>query len=193
MERAGFAPLGFVATDYLLAVWSLHPAGDFDALFDEDMLGDDLESWMAESSLLRRTFRNVAVIAGLIEKKQPGAERTRKQVTISSDLIYDVLRRHEPDHVLLRATRADAATGLTDVRRLGAMLARIRGHIAHRRLDRVSPLAVAAILDIGREQVYGSALDHLLDEAAEAVIREATAGAPDGVLNSIASNYAFSV
>ncbi len=178
MERAGYAPLGFVATDYLLAVWSLHPAGGFDALFDEDMLGDDLEAWMAESSLLRRTFRNVAVIAGLIEKKQPGAEKTRKQVTISSDLIYDVLRRHEPDHVLLRATRADAATGLTDVRRLGAMLARVKGRITHRRLDRVSPLAVAAILDIGREQVYGSALDQLLDEAAEEVIREATAGAP---------------
>jgi ATP-dependent Lhr-like helicase len=186
MERAGYAPLGFVATDYLLAVWSLQPARDLDALFDEDMLGDDLEAWMAESSLLRRTFRNVAVIAGLIEKKQPGAEKTRKQVTISSDLIYDVLRRHEPDHVLLRATGADAATGLTDVRRLGAMLARVKGRITHRRLDRVSPLAVAAILDIGREQVYGSALDQLLDEAAEEVIREATAGAPRAVLRGAA-------
>ena len=166
---------------------------DLDALFDEDMLGDDLEAWMAESSLLRRTFRNVAVIAGLIEKKQPGAEKTRKQVTISSDLIYDVLRRHEPDHVLLRATRADAATGLTDVRRLGAMLARVKGHISHRRLDRVSPLAVAAILDIGREQVYGSALDQLLDEAAEAVIREATEGAPEEVSKPVAASYAVSV
>jgi len=178
MERAGLAPLGFVATDYLLAVWSLSPAQDLDALFDEDMLGDDLEAWMAESSLLRRTFRNVAVIAGLIDKKQPGGEKSRKQVTVSSDLIYDVLRRHEPDHVLLRATRADAATGLTDVRRLGAMLARVKGRIVHRRLDRVSPLAVAAILDIGREQVYGSALDRLLDEAEAEVVREATAGAP---------------
>jgi ATP-dependent helicase Lhr and Lhr-like helicase len=181
MERAGLAPLGFVATDYLLAVWSLEPARGFDALFDEDMLGDDLEAWMAESSLLRRSFRNVAVIAGLIERKYPGAEKNRKQVTVSSDLIYDVLRRHEPDHILLRATRADAATGLTDVRRLGAMLARIKGRITHRRLDRVSPLAVAAILDIGREQVYGSALDQILDEAAEEVIREATEGAPDPV------------
>src|SRR5580704_14155548 len=178
MERAGLAPLGFVATDYLLAVWSLEAARGFDALFDEDMLGDDLEAWMAESSVMRRSFRNVAVIAGLIEKKYPGAEKSRKQVTVNSDLIYDVLRRHQPDHILLRATRADAATGLTDVRRLGQMLARVRGHITHRRLDRVSPLAVAAILDIGREQVYGSALDQLLDEAAEEVIREATEGAP---------------
>jgi ATP-dependent Lhr-like helicase len=178
MERAGLAPLGFVATDYLLAIWSLEAARSFDALFDEDMLGDDLEAWMAESSVMRRSFRNVAVIAGLIEKKYPGAEKSRKQVTVNSDLIYDVLRRHQPDHILLRATRADAATGLTDVRRLGQMLARVKGRITHRRLDRVSPLAVAAILDIGREQVYGSALDQLLDEAAEEVIREATEGAP---------------
>ena len=85
-------------------------------LFDQDMLGDDLEAWLAESSMLRRTFRNVAVIAGLIERHHPGAEKTRKQVTVNSDLIYDVLRRHQPDHILLRATRADAAGGLPTCR-----------------------------------------------------------------------------
>jgi ATP-dependent helicase Lhr and Lhr-like helicase len=100
-------------------------------------------------------------------------------VTVNSDLIYDVLRRHEPDHILLRATRADAASGLIDARRVAQMLARVKGRIAHRRLDRVSPLAVTAILDIGREQVSGSALDQILDAAAERVIREATDGIPE--------------
>ncbi len=156
MERGGLAPLGFVATDYAIAIWSLRPAQALDQLFDQDMLGDDLEAWMDESSMLRRTFRNVAVIAGLIERRLPGLEKTGRQVTFSADLIYDVLRRHEPDHVLLRATRADAAGGLTDVGRLGEMLARIKGRIRHRRLDRVSPLAVPVLLDIGRESVYGA-------------------------------------
>jgi len=178
MERAGLHPLGFVATDYVLAVWSLEAAEAVDALFDEDMLGDDLEAWMADSSMLRRSFRNVGVIAGLIERSLPGADKTRRQVTVSSDLIYDVLRKHEPDHILLRATRADAATGLTDVRRLAAMLRRVKGRIAHRRLDRVSPLAVPVLLEIGREQVYGSALDSLLDTAAQSLIAEATGTAP---------------
>jgi len=174
MERAGLAPLGFVATEYAIAIWSLKPARALDALFDQDMLGDDLEAWMDESSMLRRTFRNVAVIAGLIERRLPGQEKTGRQVSFSADLIYDVLRRHEPDHVLLRATRADAAGGLTDVGRLGEMLARIKGRIRHRRLDRVSPLAVPVLLDIGRESVYGSAIEALLDEEAEALIAEAT-------------------
>jgi ATP-dependent helicase Lhr and Lhr-like helicase len=177
MERAGLGPLGFVATDYVLAVWSLEPARDLDALFDQDMLGDDLELWMAESSMLRRSFRNVAIIAGLIDRKLPGHEKSGRQVTFNSDLIYDVLRRFEPDHVLLRATVADAATGLTDVRRLSDMLARVKGRIRHRRLRRVSPLAVPVLLEIGREAVYGAALDRIVDEAAEALLEEAGIGA----------------
>ncbi len=182
MERAGLGPLGFVATDYVLAVWSLKPVTGPDALFDEDMLGDDLEEWMAESSMLRRTFRNVAVIAGLIERRMPGQEKTGRQVTFNADLIYDVLRKHEPDHVLLRATRADAAGGLTDIHRVAQMLSRVRGRITHRALDRVSPLAVPILLEIGKEQVYGAALDELLDEGARALIAEATAGASQAEL-----------
>jgi len=176
MERAGLSPLGFVATDYVIAVWSLKAAEDVDSLFDEDMMGDDLEAWMAESSMLRRVFRNIAVIAGLIEQRTPGQEKTGRQVTFNADLIYDVLRRHEPDHILLRATWADAAGGLTDIGRLSGMLRRIKGRILHRRLDRVSPLAVPILLEIGREQVYGMAFDELLDEAAEDLIAEATTG-----------------
>jgi ATP-dependent Lhr-like helicase len=174
MERAGLHPLGFVATDYIIAVWSLRPVENVAALFDPDMLGDDLEAWMDESSMLRRCFRNVAVIAGLIERRHPGERKTGRQVTFSSDLIYDVLRRHDPQHILLRATRADAAGGLTDVRRLADMLTRVAGHIRHRRLRKLSPLAVPALLEIGREQVYGSALDALMDEAAATLIAEAT-------------------
>jgi ATP-dependent Lhr-like helicase len=173
MERFGMGPLGYVATDYVLAVWSAHEPHAMDALFDEDMMGDDLEAWMAESSMLRRTFRNVAVIAGLIDRQMPGAERNRRQVTVNSDLIYDVLRRHQPDHILLRATWADAAGGLTDLGRLSAMLQRVRGKVHHVVLDRVSPLAVPVLLEVGREQVVGAAQEDLLAEA-EALVTEAT-------------------
>lgn len=174
MERLGLSPLGFVASDYAIAVWGLAAATDMQALFDEDMLGDDLEAWMEESSLMRRTFRNCAVIAGLIERKHPGHEKSGRQVTFSADLIYDVLREHEPDHLLLRATRQDAAYGMTDIKRLGDMLAQARaGGIRHRRLDRVSPLAVPVMLDIGKEAVFGSAMDLLLDEASRSLIDDA--------------------
>ena len=181
LERARARPLGFVANEYALAVWGLGDVSsmirqgrlDLDALFDPDMLGDDLEAWLAESALMKRTFRACAIISGLIARRFTGEEKTRRQVLFSTDLIYDVLRKHQPDHVLLRAGRADAATGLLDIRRLSDMLARIKGRITHKELTRISPLAVPVMLEIGREQVYGEASDELLAEAAEELVKEA--------------------
>jgi ATP-dependent Lhr-like helicase len=181
LERARARPLGFVANEYALAVWGLGDVShmirqgrlDLAALFDPDMLGDDLEAWLAESALMKRTFRTCAVISGLIHTRFTDAEKSRRQVLFSTDLIYDVLRKHQPDHLLLRAARADAATGLLDLRRLSDMLTRIQGRIVHRELDRVSPLAVPVMLEIGREQIFGEASDALLAEAAEELVKEA--------------------
>jgi ATP-dependent Lhr-like helicase len=177
MERFGFRPLGFVATDYVLATWSVNQPTNIAALFEQDLLGDDLEAWMAESSMLRRTFRNVAVIAGLIPRFQPGADKNRRQVTVNADLIYDVLRKHQPDHVLLRATRADAAGGLTDIGRIALLLERAHGRIVHMVLSRVSPLAVPVLLEIGRENVANA-----IDE--EELLAEAMAAPPDAKPNT---------
>jgi ATP-dependent Lhr-like helicase len=181
LERARMRPLGFVANEYALAVWGLRDVAfaiqrdelSLDKLFDQDMLGDDLESWLAESALMKRTFRNCAIIAGLIERRYPGEEKSRRQMTISTDLVYDVLRKHQPDHLLLRAAYADAASGLLDIRRVSEMLARVRGRITHNPLDHVSPLAVPVMLEIGREMVYGEASDALLAEAEAELIKEA--------------------
>ncbi|WP_421725305.1 ligase-associated DNA damage response DEXH box helicase [Bauldia sp.] len=181
LERARLRPTGFVATDYSLAVWGLRDIGAAfargdpspAALFDEDMLGDDLDAWLADSYLLKRTFRACALISGLIEKRHPGKEKTGRQVTVSSDLIYDVLREHEPDHILMQATWTDAATGHLDVARLGGLLSRIKGRIVHKRLDRISPLAVPVMLEIGKEAVPGEAQEDVLREAADDLVREA--------------------
>ncbi|WP_395662761.1 ligase-associated DNA damage response DEXH box helicase [Aestuariivirga sp.] len=182
LERAGMQPLGFVASEYALVIWMVRDlslsisAGRIllGRLFDEDMLGDDLEAWLAESMLMKRTFRYAAIIAGLIERRQPGHEKTARQMTVNTDLIYDVLRTHQPDHILLRAAWDDAAEGLIDAWRLGAMLRRIKGQILHRALDTVSPLAVPVLLEIGRESVYGEGHDALLAEAADELLDEAT-------------------
>ena len=171
LERAGKAPLGFVANDYALAVWAMRPMGDLDLdeLFQQDMLGDDLEAWLDESVMMKRGFRQCAVLSGLIERRMPGHEKSGRQVTFSTDLIYDVLRRHQPDHLLLRCARADAASGQLDVARLAGLLARIRGRITHAPLTKVSPFAVPVMLEIGRETVNGGANESLLMEAADLV------------------------
>ena len=181
LERMRARPLGFVASEYALAVWGLGDLSalirtdrlSLDELFSEDMLGDDLEAWLDESALMKRTFRNCAIIAGLIERRHPGKEKTGRQITMSSDIIYDVLYQHEPDHILIEATRRDAARGLLDIERLGQMLSRIRHHIVHKPLHQISPLAVPVMLDIGKEPIFGEARESAMADAADELIREA--------------------
>ena len=173
MEREGYGSLGFVPTDYANAVWSRHEVFHPEKLFTTDILGDDLEEWMSESSMLKRSFRQVAIISGLIDKNSPDIEKSRKQVTINSDLIYDVLRKHQPDHLLLEATRADAARGMTDIARLSNLLVTYEGRLSHQALTRVSPLSVPLLLEVGRESVTASAVDELLSELESELVNEA--------------------
>ena len=178
LERIGAEPMGFVCNDYAVAVWAARPLDklDFDELFAQDMLGDDLESWLAESFMMKRAFKGCAIIAGLIERRFPGEhQKSGRQVTFSTDLIYDVLRRHQPDHILLRCAREDAATGLVDVARLGQMLARIKGHIRHAALDHLSPFSVPILLEIGKERTPGQMGEGILAEAESDLIAEAMA------------------
>ena len=179
LDRLGVGPVGYLANDYAVSVWSLESMADidFDALFQEDMLGDDLEAWLEESYLMKRSFRQCAQISGLIQRRFPGQEKSGRQVTFSSDLIFDVLHRHQPDHLMLQCARADASLTLLDLPRLGEFLARIRGRIQVRKLDKLSPFAVPMLMEIGKEPVYGGRAGEMVLEAAslEALIQEAMA------------------
>jgi ATP-dependent Lhr-like helicase len=177
LERAGVGPLGFVCNDYAVAIWSLKPMDGLDMadLFAEDMLGDDLESWLLESAMMKGAFKACALISGLVERRFRGDQKSGRQITFSTDLVYDVLRRHQPDHLLLRCARADAAKGLVDVARLGQLLARIKGRIRHAALSHLSPFSVPMILEIGQQRSPGGTGELILAEAAETLIAEALA------------------
>ncbi len=186
MEEQGLAPLGFVANDYALAVWGLRPIGNPGALLSPEILTLEFDAWVQESYLLRRAFREVAVISGLIERQQPGQRKTGRQVTFSTDLIFDVLRKYEPGHVLIDAAWADARARMTDVGRLGAVLDRAQVALRHVLLDRVSPLAVPVLVMIGREQMpQGTADDELLFEA-ESLAGQAMSGGKGSAAEIIA-------
>jgi len=173
METQGLKPLGFVANDYALACYSLDPVTDPASLFSPDILEHEFVDWVQQSHLLKRAFREVAVIGGLVERQHPGKRKTGKQVTFSTDLIYDVLRKYEPGHLLLQAAWADARARMTDVGRLADLLDRAGDTMMHVTLDRISPLAVPVLTLIGRENVaMGLADDALLMEA-ESLAQEA--------------------
>ena len=169
MEALGLAPLGFIANDYALAVWGLQPIENPAGLLSPDILVDEFVAWVENSYLLRRAFREASVISGLIERQQPGKRKTNRQVSFSSDLIYDVLRRYEPEHLLLKAAWADARLRMTDVGRVAEVLERAQEAVRHVRLARVSPLAVPTLSMIGRESMPAGAADEDLLLEAEAL------------------------
>jgi ATP-dependent Lhr-like helicase len=159
MERAGLQPLGFQATDYALAIWSVKPVRDPGRLLDATIMADEFVEWVERSHLLKRAFREVAVIGGLVERQHPGLRKTGRQVTFSTDLIFDVLMRYQPDHLLIEAAWADARARLTDVGRLGYLIERAAPTLVHVPLERISPLAVPVLVLIGRESVSTEATD----------------------------------
>ncbi len=177
MEERGLHPGGFVSNDYTLAVWGLKPVEDPAPLLSPDILTHEFVEWVTQSHLLRRAFREVAVIAGLVERQHPGKRKSGKQVTFSTDLIYDVLRKYEPDHLLIEAAWADARARMTDVGRLGDLLDTAAERMVHVKLDRVSPLAVPVMVMIGRESLPQGAVDDELLLEAE-TLAGAAMGAP---------------
>ncbi|MCW4462643.1 ligase-associated DNA damage response DEXH box helicase [Sphingomonas sp. BT-65] len=173
MEALGLKPIGFVANDYALAVYGLEKITDPAPLFSPDILEHEFVDWVQGSALLKRAFREVAIIGGLVERQQPGKKKTGRQVTFSTDLIYDVLRKYEPDHLLLRAAWADARARMTDVGRLAHLLDTAADAIEHVDLARVSPMAVPVLIMIGRETVAQGAVEDAMLIEAEALAAEA--------------------
>jgi ATP-dependent Lhr-like helicase len=173
MEAAGLDPLGFVANDYALLIWGLREVPDPAALLDPDGLREGLEGWLGANAVMKRTFRDAATVAGLIEKNLPGRRKTGRQATFSSDILYDTLRKHDPGHLLLRITRAEAGRGLVDFGRIEEMLDRSRGRIDVVRAPHVTPLAAPLFLEMGKVPIRGRAEARLVREAAEALLAEA--------------------
>jgi ATP-dependent Lhr-like helicase len=166
MEDSGLGPLGFVATDYTLAVWGVKPVTDPAALLSPEILTHEFIDWVQQSHLLRRAFREVAVISGLVERQQPGQRKSGRQVTFSTDLIFDVLQKYEPDHLLIEAAWADARARMTDVDRVAQVLERAAREVDHMVLDRISPLSVPVLSMLGRERTpAGQGEEELLLEA----------------------------
>jgi len=162
MEEAGLAPQGFVANDYALMLWGLRPVDDPAPLLSPDGLTASFEDWLAGNTVMKRTFKAVAIVAGLIERNLPGGRKSGRQTAFSSDILYDTLRRYDPDHLLLQITRTEALRGLVDFGRLEEMLARSAGRIDHTRAHRVTPLAAPLMLEMGRVPLQGGSAEELI-------------------------------
>lgn len=98
--------ISYTVNDYGLMLTLAEPAALDDALLRQllspDNMADDLRDGVNLGEMARRQFREIARVAGLLTPSLPGqAARSLRQVQASSGLLYDVLRRYDPDHLLL--------------------------------------------------------------------------------------------
>jgi len=173
MEAAGLGPLGFVATDYATLIWSIDPVTDAAPLLDPRDLRDGLDTWLQGNAVMKRTFRGAATIAMLIERNLPQARKSGRQATFSSDILFDTLRKYDPDHLLMRITREEAMRGLVDFSRIEDLLECSHGQIDHVITDRITPLAAPLILEVGKVPVLGAGRERLLEAEAAALMAQA--------------------
>jgi ATP-dependent Lhr-like helicase len=176
METAGLNPLGFVATDYATLIWGLNEVQEPAPLLHDKGLREGLDDWLKGNAVMKRTFRGAATIAGLIERNLPQTRKSGRQATFSSDILYDMLRKYDPDHLLMRITEAEAMRGLVDFGRIEEFLARTERRIDHVRLERVSPLAAPMLLEVGKVPIVGEGRERLVAQEAATLMAEAGLG-----------------
>ena len=150
-ESLGIKALGFVCTDYALAIWVNKKVKSIKQIFEYENFIKNIYEWLDDSSLFKRNFRKVAIISGLMDKGYPNQTKRFNQVLINSDLIYSVLKKYEKDHILFEATVEESKRDLTDLDRIEKYIKNIKNNIIINHLSRPSPLSAPLILEINHE------------------------------------------
>ncbi len=162
---AQLGPISFTlaANDYGLELLSperapLEEAIEAGLLAPEHLL-HDIPASLNAAELARRQFREIARIAGLVFQGYPGAAKAVKQVQASSELIYDVFARYDPDNLLLFQAHREVLERQLEQSRLARALERIAsGRVSLVEVERPTPLAFPLLVDRAREQVTSEKL-----------------------------------
>jgi ATP-dependent Lhr-like helicase len=103
----------------------------------------DIEASLNLGELAKRQFRDVARVAGLLPPSLPGrAARSLRALQASSGLLYDVLQRHDPGHLLLAQAARDVLEAQLDFTRLRDTLERLATRsLRHLAPSTLTPLA----------------------------------------------------
>ena len=98
-------------------------------------------------------------MAGLIFQGYPGVPRSVKQLQASSELLYDVFTRYDPDNLLVTQAHREVLERQLEQSRLGRALDRIAGGRATVvEVERPTPLAFPLLVDRAREQLTSEKL-----------------------------------
>jgi len=117
---------------------------DLPALLSPGNFAAELDASLARSDLLKYHFRNAAQTGLMVYRNYFGEQKSVRKLQWSSEVIFNVLAQHEPDHVLLREARKDALHAFLDVDSAEAFLRELvaeRKPLRLRRVQHVPPLS----------------------------------------------------
>ncbi len=118
---------GYAANDYGFVLAPARPveldAARVRSLLSPDGLLTDLRESLNLGELARRQFRDIARVSGMLVPALPGrTPRSLRQLQASSGLLYDVLRQHDPDHILLTLAEHEVLHDQLDLESLARAL-----------------------------------------------------------------------
>ena len=158
LARAAPNTFSISINDYgfeLLSALPVSPAGLVDqSLFSADELLRDVLASLNSTELARRRFREIARVAGLVFSGFPGQPKSARQLQASSSLFYEVFAKYDAGNLLLDQAQTEVLSQELDIRRLDAVLARMRGQrVELVELKVPSPFALPLLVERFREQL----------------------------------------
>ncbi len=88
-------------------------------------LEKDLESAINFSELTKNKFKNIAQISGLINNNNPSKLKTSNQLSISSNLLFEVFNKYENNHLLLKQSSDEVKKQQLEIERINSCLQRM--------------------------------------------------------------------
>ena len=165
---------GFEALSATERDWGAELPQLLDATLSLDALMQQTFASLNAGELTRRRFRDVARISGLTPSAHPQARRSARQLQASSSLFYDVFRKYDPGHALIRQAEREVLEAELDVRLIDSTLSRMATRkLVVNKLKRCSPLAFPLMVEGFREKLSNEALAERIERMAAALERAA--------------------
>ncbi|MBC8065524.1 MAG: ligase-associated DNA damage response DEXH box helicase, partial [Chlorobia bacterium] len=166
-------PISFTiaCNDYGFELLAGEPAPLAEALADDLLSSENLNHDILESlnsvEMARRQFREVARIAGLVFQGYPGAAKSAKQFQASSGLYYDVLRRYDPENMLLHQAEKEVLEKQLESSRMAQVLRRLqKARVVITEPTRPTPLAFPILVDRLRDTLSTESVSDRIEKLA---------------------------
>lgn len=127
--------------------------------FSVDGLESDLHASLNATEMMRRVFREIARISGLVHQGMPGHSKSARHLQASSGMVFDALRQYDPENRLLNQAYDEVARDQMEMQRLRNALDRMGESVwVVRHLARWTPFSFPLYVERIRDRISSETL-----------------------------------